>query len=129
MNMNTTCIFIGRSPKRAGAGELDAASQSLSEALGISFVILKIIMIVLLLVFLASGCGPSGRMSRDLYCGSAEFTVSGEEKILGPGLHWVFPYPVDELIKIPVAKRPNLPINNFWYYQTKEETLPTVKKD
>ena len=35
--------------------ELDAAGKSLSEALRISFIILKIIMVVLVIIFLASG--------------------------------------------------------------------------
>jgi len=109
------------------AGELDAASQSLSEALGISFVILKAIMIVLLLVFLASGLRTIGSDEQGIVLRFGRIRGVGEEKILGPGLHWVFPYPVEELIKIPVTKKPNLPINNFWYYQTAEETLPGRK--
>ncbi len=113
--------------EKASSGELDAASRSLSEALGISFVILKVIMIVLLLVFLASGLRTIGSDEQGLVLRFGRIHGIGEEKILGPGLHWVFPYPVDELIKIPVTKNPNLPINNFWYYQTAEETLPGTK--
>ncbi len=113
--------------EKAGAGELDTASQSLSEALRISFVILKVIMIVLLLVFLASGLRAIGPDEQGLVLRFGRIRGVGEEKILGPGLHWVFPYPVEELIKIPVTKKPNLPINNFWYYQTAEETLPGRK--
>ena len=119
--------FHQRASGKAEAGQLDAASHSLSEALGISFVILKIIMIVLLLVFLASGLRTIGPDEQGLVLRFGRIHGVGEEKILGPGLHWVFPYPVDELVKIPVAKRPNLPINNFWYYQTKEELLPGGK--
>ncbi|MHC4187094.1 MAG: SPFH domain-containing protein, partial [Planctomycetota bacterium] len=48
----------------------------------------------------------------------------GEERMLGPGLHWVFPYPIEEIIKIPVDKKVNLAIDNFWYYQNPAELLP-----
>ena len=107
-----------------GGTELDAAGKSLFEALQISFIILKIIMIVLILVFLASGFRTISSDEQGLVLRFGRIYGAGEGKILGPGLHWIFPYPIDELIKIPVAKRPNLPINNFWYFQTKEETLP-----
>lgn len=119
--------FHQHATEKEVAGEFDAASHSLSEALGISFVILKIIMIVLLLVFLASGLRTIDSDEQGIVLRFGRIRGAGEEKILGPGLHWVFPYPVDELIKIPVTKKTNLPINDFWYYQTREETLPGAR--
>ncbi len=112
-----------------GPGEkLDAAGKSLSEALRISFVILKIIMIVLIVVFLASGFRTVGSDEQALVLRFGKIRGVGEERLLGPGLHWVFPYPIDEIVKIPVAKKVNLPINSFWYYQRREEMLPPGPK-
>ncbi|GAI52963.1 unnamed protein product, partial [marine sediment metagenome] len=31
---------------------------------------------------------------------------------------------IDKIVKIPVAKKQNLPINSFWYYQKPSELLP-----
>ncbi|HUS72841.1 MAG TPA: protease modulator HflK [Sedimentisphaerales bacterium] len=103
--------------------ELDAAGKSLSEALRISFIILKIIMVVLVIIFLASGFRTVGPDEQALVLRFGKIRGIGAERLLGPGLHWVFPYPIDKIIKIPVEKTVNLPINSFWYYQTKDEML------
>ncbi len=103
--------------------ELDAAGKSLSEALRISFIVLKIIMIVLVVAFLASGFKTIGSDEQALVLRFGKIRGVGEERILGPGLHWIFPYPIDEIVKIPVAKKVNLAVNSFWYFQTQEEKL------
>ncbi|UCF00333.1 MAG: protease modulator HflK [Planctomycetota bacterium] len=108
--------------------DLDATGKSLSEALRTSFFILKIIMIVLVIVFLASGLRTVGPDEQALVLRFGKIRGIGEERLLGPGPHWVFPYPIDEIIKIPVAKKTNLPINSFWYYQEKKELLPEGPK-
>ena len=117
-----------RSVERPG-DELDAAGKSLSEALRISFIILKIIMIVLVIVFLASGFRTVDPDEQALVLRFGKIRGIGEERLLGPGLHWVFPYPIDEMVKIPVAKKPTLPIESFWYFQRPSEMLPPGAKD
>ena len=103
--------------------ELGAAGRSLSEALRISFIILKIIMIVLVIVFLASGFRTVGSDEQALVLRFGKIRGVGEERLLCPGLHWVLPYPIDEIVKIPVAKKINLPVNSFWYYQRPGELI------
>lgn len=107
----------------APSRELDAAGKSLSEALRLSFFILKIIMIVLVIAFLISGFKTveSGEKAMVLRFGAIRGV--GEERVLGPGWHWVFPYPIDELVKIPVEAQINLPITSFWYKQTRNDIL------
>ena len=109
--------------KNAGEG-LDIAYKYLSKALQSSFVILKIIMIVLVIVFLASGFRTVEPNEQALVLRFGKIRGVGEGRILGPGLHWVLPYPIDKIVKIPVAKKQNLPINSFWYYQKPSELLP-----
>jgi regulator of protease activity HflC (stomatin/prohibitin superfamily) len=111
------------SPKEA-AGALDAAGSSLFEAMRVSFIILKVIMMVLVVLFLASGFRTVGSDEQALVLRFGKIRGVGDQRILGPGLHWVFPYPIDTIVKIPVEKRTNLPINSFWYFQKREETLP-----
>jgi membrane protease subunit HflK len=112
----------------ADAGSLDAAGNSLMEALRVSFIILKVIMIVLVVLFLASGFKTVGPDEQALVLRFGKIRGVGDQRIRGPGLHWVFPYPVDTIVKIPVEKRMSLPINSFWYFQTREETLPEGPK-
>jgi len=52
----------------------------------------------------------------------------GEERLLGPGLHWIFPYPIEEIVKIPVEKKVNLAINSFWYFQSEQEIVSGKKR-
>jgi len=112
-----------QSPEKGPGDELDAAGKSLYEALRISFIILKIIMILLVFVFLASGFRMVAPDEQALVLRFGRIRGVGEERLLGPGLHWVFPYPIDKIVKINVEKKPNLPINSFWYYQRPEEML------
>jgi len=100
--------------------ELDAASRSLSEALRISFIILKVIMIVLVVAFLASGFVAVDSDEQAIVLRFGKIRAGG---LLEPGPHWVFPYPIDEIIKIPVTTKVSLAINSFWYFQTKEDML------
>ena len=108
-------------PLREPAGEeLDAASKSLSEALRISFAILKVIMVILVIAFLASGFVT---VDPDEQAIVLRFGKIREAGLLDPGPHWVFPYPVDEVIKIPVKTKVNLSVDSFWYFQTKQDIL------
>ncbi len=59
----------------------------------------------------------------------AAATLMGVNRFLGPGLNWVFPYPIDEIIRIPVKKKIDLAINSLWYYQSPSEMLPDAIKD
>ena len=110
-------------------GAFDAASSSLFEALRVSFIILKVIMIVLVALFLASGFKTVGSDEQALVLRFGKIRGVGDHRIRGPGLHWVFPYPIDTIVKIPVEKRTNLPINSFWYFQRPEEMLPEGPKN
>ena len=109
--------------------ELDTAGKAMSEALRISFIILKVIMVVLVIVFLASGFRTVGSDEQALVLRFGKIHGIGEDRILKPGLHWVFPYPIDEIVKIPVEKKINLPVNSFWYYQDPKKMLPEGLKD
>jgi membrane protease subunit HflK len=115
-------------PPESKGDDLDAAGRSLSDALRISFAILKIIMIILVVAFLASGFKSVGSDEKALVLRFGQVRGVGQEAILGPGAHWVFPYPIDELVRIPVEKNINLAINTFWYKETRDDILgPGVK--
>jgi membrane protease subunit HflK len=102
--------------------ELDAAGKSLADALRISFGILKVIMIVLVIAFLASGFKTVGSDEKALVLRFGKIR-GGDKPVLGPGPHWVFPYPIDELVRIPAEKSINLPVNTFWYKEDRQDIL------
>lgn len=109
------------------SGELDAASESLSEALRISFFILKIIMVVLVILFFVSGLRTVAPDEQAIVLNFGKIRGVGEQRVLNPGLHWVWPYPIDEIIIIPVKKKIDFAVNSLWYYQSKSELLQTDK--
>ena len=107
--------------------EMDAASRSLSQALGVSFVILKGIMAIVVLAFLASGfktIGPD-EQGMVLRFGQprmvASETDSADPYVREAGWIWIWPYPIEELVKIPVKQKVPVPINSFWWFQTAAE--------
>lgn len=107
-------------------GELDAAGKSLAEALRVSFLILKLIMAVLVVLFITSGIFRVQENEKALVLIFGEIQGTGaEQRILGPGLKWTWPEPISEIIKIPVAKVQTLAIDNFWYSETEAEKLGT----
>lgn len=115
-------------PEAQTGDELDAASRSLSEALRVSFIVLKVIMIVLVVLFLASGLKTVGPDEKALVLQFGRIRPVGDEGLLGPGLRWVLPYPIEEIVRIPVEKRVNLAVDSFWYYQPPEELIPESPK-
>src|SRR4051812_8331661 len=81
---------------------VDAGSQALTEALRSSFAIVRIVMVILVLVFLGSGffkVEPNEK-AMILHYGKPRGEGEGVKALLGPGLHWAYPYPIDEVKKI-----------------------------
>ncbi len=115
-----------------GQGEADLAGEFLAKALKHSFIILKIIMVILVVLFITSGIfqiGPDENALVLRFGKIQEFrSETGEYvKALGPGLHWNWPEPVTEIIKIPVGRKQTVAIDSFWYFETEAEKLGTVQ--
>ena len=102
---------------------VDAGSQALAEALRSSFLIVKFVMVVLVLVFLASGFFTVNPQERAILLRFGKPVGEGERALLGPGLHWSFPYPIDECVKVSITgiQRANSTVG--WYATTPEQEL------
>ncbi|UCF43694.1 MAG: hypothetical protein JSV99_01830 [Planctomycetota bacterium] len=120
--------LIPKAPEIRPRDELDAAGKSLSEALRFSFIVLKVIMIALVIFFLASGLRTVGSDEQALVLRFGKIRGIGENRVLGPGLKLLFPYPIHEIVKIPTAKKQTLPVNSFWYAQKNLDVLPKGPK-
>ena len=98
----------------------DAGSQALSEALRSSFAIVRIIMVVLVIVFFASGVFTVPSQEKALVLRFGRPVGTGEQQLLGPGLHWSFPYPIDEIVRIPISQIQTVVSTAGWYATTPE---------
>jgi membrane protease subunit HflK len=82
---------------------LDAGSQALSEALRSSFGIVKFVMVLLVLLFAGSGLFTVGPQEQAMVLRLGRPVGEGKAALLGPGLHWSWPYPIDEYRKVPIS--------------------------
>src|SRR4051794_41378681 len=102
---------------------IDAGSQALSEALRSSFAIVKVVMVILVAVFLASGFFQVGPSHRAILLRFGKPVGQGEAALLGPGLHWSYPYPIDEIKLVPISSIQQAKSSVGWYATTAEMEL------
>lgn len=107
---------------------LQPGQKSLADALRLSFLILKVIMAAVAVLFLASGFFSVEPNEQALVLIFGKVQGQGDERIKQPGYHWTFPEPISEIIRIPVKEIRSLPIDSFWYFETEQEKLAGGKK-
>ncbi len=101
----------------------DLSESYLNEAFTQAFRVLKVIMAIVVVWFLASGFFQVEQDEQALVLRFGEVQGKPGQRVLGPGLHFAFPPPINEIVRIPTAKVHLLDIENFWYFQTEEEKL------
>ena len=101
----------------------DSGSQALAEALHSSFAIVKVVMIALFVVFLGSGFFKVEPDQRAIILRFGKPVGEGEKALLGPGLHWSFPYPIDEVEKVSITGIQKVTSTAGWYATTPEQEL------
>ena len=119
-----TCHHVHHKPDTSEikSGELDPGSKSLADALRVSFNLLKLIIAVLVVVFIASAFFTVNADEQAIVLRLGKIRGVGEQRILGPGWHLAL-VPFDQVIKMPVGKVQAMNIDSFWYYQTDEEKM------
>ena len=98
----------------------DAGTQALSDALASSFRFIRALMIILVVVFLGSGIFTVNPNEMAVLLRLGKPVGSGADAILAPGLHWSFPSPIDEIVRIPVGESRTVEAANCWYQVTPE---------
>jgi membrane protease subunit HflK len=101
----------------------DAAGKSLTTALRTSFLILKIIMFVLVVLFLTSGIFKVQQDEQALVLRFGQIQGLGDSRVKNPGLQFTWPEPICEVVRIPVKKVQTLNVDSFWYFETEQEKL------
>ena len=99
---------------------VDSGSQALAEALQSSFAIVKYVMAGLFVVFLFSGMFKVEPQEKAIILRFGKPVGEGERALLGSGLHWAWPYPIDEVVKIPIAEIQKLTTRTAWFMTTPE---------
>lgn len=96
----------------------DVATQALAEALHSSFKIVKVLMVVLVAVFFGSGMFTVEPNEVAVKLRFGQPVGTGPARLLGPGWHWAWPYPIDEVVKIPVGQTHTVTSTSGWYATT-----------
>jgi membrane protease subunit HflK len=97
---------------------LDSGSQALSEALRSSFALVKFVMLVLVVVFLASGVFQVKNGTRAIVLRFGKPVGSGESALLKPGLHFSWPYPIDDHVEVSITGIQTVTSTAGWYATT-----------
>src|ERR1035437_5091022 len=98
----------------------DAGSQALAEALRSSFVIVKIALVALVVIIFAAGFFTVGPQEKALLLCFGKPQSEDQKMLLGAGLHWSLPYPIDEVVRIPITEIQKVSSTVGWYLTTPE---------
>ena len=101
----------------------DAGSQALSEALRSSFIIVKIAMVALVVIIFTSGIFTVGPQEKAIVLRFGKPLGEGQKMLLGAGLHWAWPQPIDEIVKIPITEIQRVSSSIGWFATTPEMEL------
>jgi membrane protease subunit HflK len=99
----------------------DAGSRALAEALKSSIFIVKVVMIVLVGLFIFSGFFKVSSQEKAIILRFGAPVGEGNQALLGAGLHWSFPYPIDEVVRIPYTEIQQVKSTTGWYFTTPEK--------
>jgi membrane protease subunit HflK len=114
-------------PPRPAPGPVvpdDAGSQALAEALRSSFAIVKFAMLLMVLAFFSSGFFTVNPQEKAVILRFGKLVGEGQKALLSAGrLYWSYPYPIDEVIKIPITEIQQVSSTVGWYYLTPEQAL------
>ena len=99
----------------------DAGSQALADALRSGFKIVKFLMAALVAVFFASGFFTVEPNEVAVVLRFGKPVGTGASQLLQPGAHWAFPYPIDEVVRVPVGMSHTVASEAGWYHLTPEQ--------
>lgn|GEM_PF-1439018 len=100
-----------RKPAASPEPGLDAAQQSLSDALRVSFGVLKALMLVLLVVYALSGLFQVAKNDT-----AVRYRFGERIGVYGEGYHFALPFPIEQVVRVP-GNPQKLDLNeSFWYH-------------
>ncbi|MFN3167370.1 MAG: SPFH domain-containing protein [Phycisphaeraceae bacterium] len=97
-------------PPGAQEPGLDAAQQSLSDALRVSFGVLKVVMALLFVVYLGSGVFRVDEQNT-----AVRYRFGEQIGTYGSGWHFGLPFPIEEVVMVPRNAQTLRLHQSFWY--------------
>ena len=97
--------------------QLDAGQQALGEALAVSFRALRAVMLLLLVGYLLSGVFIVHQDERAFTLVFGQVSGDAAHRLKGPGLHWTWPKPIAEVIRLKTERVATLTTTSFWPQQ------------
>jgi len=102
----------------------DAGSQALAEALQSSFTIVKIAMAALVIIIFAAGFFTVNPGEKAVILRFGKPRGEGQKMLLSSGrVYWSFPYPIDEVVRIPIAEIQKVTSTAGWYAMSHEQEV------
>lgn len=115
----------GTSPRPPGGviplEEAEVGSRALNEALRSSLRVVKFLMILVVGVVFFSGVFTVEPNEVALVLRFGRPVGSGPAALLRPGLHWAFPYPIDEIVRLPSGQSHSVTSSIGWYAVSPEQ--------
>jgi len=106
--------------------QTDPAQQSLADALSVTFFVLKIAMVVLILVYAGSQVFnvEEQQVAVKLRFGKIVNAQQGTSAAIieAGGPHFAFPYPIDNVVKVPINQQ-TVELNRAFWYQLTERDI------
>jgi membrane protease subunit HflK len=101
----------------------DSGSQALAEALRSSFAIVKVALVLMVLAFFGSGFFKVEPNEQAIILRFGKPVGEGQKALLGAGLHWSYPYPIDEVVRIPIREIQSVDSTTGWYFMTRDQEI------
>jgi membrane protease subunit HflK len=98
-------------------GVVHAGQAALSEALQLSFRLLRWIMLFLVLAYLFSGIFVVAQHEKAVVLVFGKVSGFDEERIKGPGLHWAWPRPFAEVVRVAAERVQKIETAAFWFFE------------
>ncbi len=120
---------VGELSKDPGlATAADPAAQSLADALRVSFLILKLVMVTLAAAYLFTGYFTVDEQQAAVKMRFGQLVGEPGERVLGPGPHFGLPVPFESHLIVRTAPQTFMLDQAFWYALTDEEQQMTVEE-
>jgi len=102
----------------------DVGSQALAEALHSSFTIVKIAMGLLIVLIFAAGFFTVNPGEKAVILRFGKPVGEGKKMLLSSGTwYWSFPYPIDDVVRIPIAEIQKVTSTAGWYAMSHQEEV------
>ncbi len=101
----------------------DPSTRALSEALRSIFGIIKVVLVVLVVIFFSSGVFQVKQNEAAVILRLGKPVGQTADVALKPGLHWAFPYPIDEIVKIPLGQSHSVMSSTGWPVVNPEQAI------